>query len=301
VVPVLHLRLRRLAVGLPREEALEVAAVDVGLRVVVRLVEEVAAREGEFLAPLVDVVQADAVAGRDSVHIADHEIPGRGASRRPGAPASAATVASASAAPATSGGSRGDHPGQILLREVQLVDVVRQAEDRDATLVVEDIDVAVGPVAIVGAVACGDLAEGPGAESGLGDDVDGLDLLAVVEARELGLLALLVEDLDAGDDIRRKVLQRQVDIAVEKLPAVDQHLLHLLALRLDRAALDDDARHLGQQLLGRASLQHLERFGIVDQAVAPLYGACGAGRDLDGIHRLDIRPHADRHVGLFPG
>ena len=106
-----------------------------------------------------------------------------------------------------------------------------------------------------------------------GDDIERLVALAVVHARKFGRVGEFVVDLHAVDGLGRKRLDGRGDILAEELLAVDEDLLHRLALRLDRAVGDGDAGHLLQQPFDIGVGHDLERSGIVAHRVALLRGA----------------------------
>lgn len=91
------------------------------------------------------------------------------------------------------------------------------------------------------------LAEYGGFHLVVGDDVDRLVAVAVVDARKFGLIAQFVEHLHRLHRLGGQGLDGRGHVVAEKLAAVDEDLLHRLALRLDAAAVHRDAGHLGQQ------------------------------------------------------
>src|SRR5690606_11610640 len=115
----------------------------------------------------------------------------------------AATADSASAAGKSA--TAAHESKQVLEGEILLIDVVRKANRREATVSIEDVDVAAGDIALVGTVAAVDFPELTVTHAGAGDDVDRLLGVSVVEAGELGLVTLAIEYLDALDDVRRNV------------------------------------------------------------------------------------------------
>ena len=115
------------------------------------------------------------------------------------------------------------------------------------------------------------------------DDVDGLVSLAVIHTRELGIVAQLVVYLDALHGLRRQRLDCRRYILAEELLAVDEDLLDLLALSLDRAVGDGYARHLLQQSLHIGVGRNLEGIGIIAHRIALLRGAYGLDLLNDGL------------------
>ena len=121
------------------------------------------------------------------------------------------------------------------------------------------------------------------------NDVEGLVALAVVHARKFGRVAQLVIDLHTVHGLRRKRLDGRRHVLAEELLAVDENLLDLLALRLDRTVRHGDAGHLLQQPLDVGVVGDLEGSGVVTYRIALLRGAQRLGL-------LDDR--FDLHAGL---
>src|SRR5262249_45455327 len=133
-------------------------------------------------------------------------------------------------------------------REVALVDVVGEADQREPRRAAQHRVVAAALVAVAVAVAAVDLAA-----RRLLDPTDAAHRLlppAVGAAAERGLVGGAVVDLDAAHALGRQVAHRRGRVAAEERPAVHQPLLHVLAVRLDLAVLHGHARHLLPQLLG---------------------------------------------------
>src|SRR5690606_26960669 len=140
---------------------------------------------------------------------------------------------------------------QVLRAEVLLVDVVGQADDRDAARSVEDVDGSSGHVTLRRAVATVDPAELPVLHAGASNDVDRLFSFPVAETRKPRLIAFPVVYLNLFDDFSREVTQRRHRIVAEKLLTVYEHPADLLSVRLHGAVLDHYAGHLGDKVLGR--------------------------------------------------
>ena len=243
------------------------------------VVEEVAALERDLvaLAPRVGVVHADGINPRDTRLRAHHVL--------------------AHAPTGTAAARRTRDAEDILEREVLLVDVVEQADDGDTAVAAEDVGVAADDVLVRGAglgvgfisIAAVELAELALTHVLVRHDVDGLVALAVVHAREFGRIAQLVEDLDALHGLGRQRLDGRRDILAEKLLAVDEDFLHLLALGLDRAVGNRDTGHLLEQTLDVGIGRDLEGAGVVAQRIAPLRGP-------ERLRLLDHRGYL--HTGL---
>ncbi len=129
-----------------------------------------------------------------------------------------------------------------------------------------------------GAVALGPAAHHgppklPVAKRGLGDDIQRLLRVAVVETRKTALFALLVKYLDPVDGIGGQVFEHRVGVGAEEWLAIYEHLLHLLALRLGFArGIDRDARHLANEVAGRGVGVSFEGFRVEAGGVAALHG-----------------------------
>ncbi len=294
MVVVLRTRIARLVIVLaagllPRfvEEFVAVAAV----------VEKVARRQVHVIAPAprIAVIDPHRLYGRDAVHRPDQE---------------ASYAASAAAAHSAAFGRAApgiDHTENILEGEVLLVQVVGQSDDGDAAVPLENIHVASGR--IVGRIAVSgiELTELSATLPFGGDDVQRLVALAVVESRELRLIAQLVEYLHALDHFGRQVLDRGAHVVAEKLLAVHKDLLDLFALRLHRTVGGDhDTRHLGQQALGIGIHGHLEGRGVVHHRIALLRSAHGGSFQHHGIDPVVGKPQSDltefhlRRIHLHP-
>ena len=243
----------------------------------VRVVEEVTAEERHLItaAPRVGVIDAEGVHARHAALRPNHVL--------------------THAAPRTSAARTARDTHDVLEREVLLVDVVEESDDRDAAVAVEQIDVAARHVLVarlglrigIVTVAGVELAELPLPHVLVRDDVDGLIALAVVHARELGRIGEFVVDLDVLHRLGRQRLDGRGHVLAEKLLAIDEDLLDLLALRLDRAVGHRDAGHLLQEPFDIGVARNLERIGIVAHRIAALRGA----------HRLDLLDHGlDLHA-----
>ena len=93
-------------------------------------------------------------------------------------------------------------------------------------------------------------------------------LVAVLDTRDAGLVALLVVELHILDDAHRQVLQRRLHIAQHKLLTVDQNLLNGLAVDGDITVLIDfGTRHTLDELLDGRALWRAEGIGVINQRV----------------------------------
>ena len=243
-------------------------------------VEKIAALKRHLipLAPRVGIVQAEGVDLRHAAlrtgHVGTHAAAGRAAR----------------------------NAEDVLEREILLVDVVEQRQQRETAVAVEDVDVAAriilefGLGSGVGVVAEGgvELAELAAAHVLARNDVDGLVAFAVVHARKFGVVAQFVVDLDAVYGFGRQRLDGRSDVVAEELLAVDEDLFDLLALRFDRTVGHGDARHLLEQPLHVGVGRNLEGAGIVAHRVAFLRRAQRLGLLHHGGDLLGRRHH--RHL-----
>ena len=139
------------------------------------------------------------------------------------------------------------------------------------------------PVAVVGACAGLDVAEGADGVLLLQTHVHHVALVVHVALHHLRELAFAVEHLDLVHRVGRQVLERCLGVALEEVAAVDQQVVNLLAVHLDLAVLVQlGAWQLAYQGIEHRPLGQVEGVGIVDDGVAT-------------HHHLDFRPR-NRHL-----
>lgn len=269
-----------------RSEGLSVALAGVA---VVGAVEEVAGRDLSLRAPVVAVIDADGLHRRDAVQRADHEAVVRAFPARPVRRAE-----------------------NVLEREVLAADVVRQADHRDAAVVVENVDIAAPDVLVRNAVGAVEAAEGAPPLVGKRHDVERRVPFAGVDARELRLVALRVVDVDALDHVGRNVADGRHHVVAEELASVDVDALHGAPLGFDAAVGDLQSGHLRDQRFGVGAERDLVGRGAVGERVAAhrrterrgfdghLVDGFGAGREPQRIEpdgcRADPQVAAQRVV-----
>ena len=231
------------------------------------IVEEIAALERHLiaLAPGIGIVQTDGVDLGHTILRAGH------------------VLAHAAAASASRTARNAEN---ILEREVLLVHVVEQSNQRHAAVAREDVDVSarnilvpvfglrVGIVSVTGI----DLSELSLAHAGLRNDIERLVALAVIHARKFGGIRELVVDLHTVHGLGRQRLDGRRNVLAEKLLAVDKNLLDLFALGFHRTVGDGDAGHLLQKPLDIGIVRNLEGSGVVAHRIALLRRT----------HRLDL-------------
>ena len=116
------------------------------------------------------------------------------------------------------------------------------------------------------------------------------------------MVAAGIEDLHLIDHFGGKVSQRCIGVVAEERPAVHQHTLYVLTLRLDAAIDDRHAGHLLYQIVGVSILVDLEGISIELRRVAFLQHGDDAFRDhdvfgLDSAGRQTNGAHAHRSIG----
>ena len=259
-----------------------------GLVLRIGIVEEIAALERHLVAfaPCVGVVDADGVHRRHAALRTHHVL---------------SDTAAAAAA-----GTR--YAEDVLEREILLVDIIEQADDRHAAVAAEDIGITAYDIFVFGlglgigivTVTGIQFTELSLPHVGMGDDVERLITLAVVHAREFGGVAQFVVDLDAVDSLCRQRLDGRRHVLAEKFLAVDENLFDRLALCLDRTVAHGDARHLLEQAFDVGIVGDLERPGVIAYRIALLGGAERLGLLDDGFD-LHARPEFDLADVLFGG
>ena len=149
-----------------------------------------------------------------------------------------------------------------------LVLVVHVAHHHQAHLVGEAAGHAARGVAVLGTAGQVEVGHVAAVHTFLNSKVEHGLLIAVLNAGDAGLVALLVVELHVLDDVHGQVLQRRLDVAEHELLAVEQNLLHLLAVHGDVAVLVDlGARHALDQLLDGRALGRSVGFGVEHQRV----------------------------------
>ena len=181
---------------------------------------------------------------------------------------------------------------QIFEREVLTVDVVEESQYGQLLFIVERIEISSCQVFRVerGVVCFGlpaqariELSELSVAHLLFGYEVDCLVAVAIVNAREFGLVAQLVKYLDLVDNLGRNGLDSHRYIFTEELVAINKYLLHLLSLHLDFTLFNHNTRHFREQFLGFGIFGCLEGVGVVYQGVGILRCA-----ELNGLLHYDI-------------
>ena len=129
---------------------------------------------------------------------------------------------------------------------------------------------------------------------GLDGKVDDRLLLAVVDAGEFGLLALLVDDLDLLDELGGDVLGGQLGVVQEEGLAVDGYLGDGLAVGGDGAVLVHlHAGKLLEQVLQHVVVGGLERGGVEFNRVLLDDDGVADGGYARGVQRLLVNLHLD--------
>ena len=117
-------------------------------------------------------------------------------------------------------------------------------------------------------------------------------LVAVLNAGDTCLVALLVVELHGLDNADGYVLERRLHVAEHELLAVQQNLLHHLAIDRDVAVVVDlGTRYALDKLLNRRALRRAVSIGVIDQRVLLHDDLCGTAR----YHRLAQHDCVRRH------
>ncbi len=164
-----------------------------------------------------------------------------------------------------------------------VVDVVCRAIERDTRALGEACRENASRIPVLGSVSKVDVVHPRGFQLLLGRDVEHGGLLAVVDTRLLGIVALLVVCLYLADPVDRQVLHRDFRVALEEVLTVDEKLGDRLSVPGDGTVV----RHLhARQLLHQGFECRAHRGavggGIVDRRVLLLLHAGRSGRD-DGL------------------
>ena len=242
MVPVLHGVFLILTIGHSGQYRFKIFSVSLLLGQVVRLVKEVTTGHLPFFAPLVNVVQTESIGRSYSSQGSYHEIGSISSSRSSRLSSTASSTTTTSSSTVT---SRHD-TSQIFLRKVLLIYIVRHAQHRNTPVIIKKVEIPVHFITVVCTISTRNFTKCPLTETALRHDINRLYFLTVIKSGKFGLLAFLVEHLNAGYHIRWQVLDGQIHVAVKEFLSVYQYFLHLLSLCLNRTAFYHDSRHLGQ-------------------------------------------------------
>ena len=126
----------------------------------------------------------------------------------------------------------------------------------------------------------------------LDSEVEHRLLVAVFDACDACLVALLVVELHVLDDGDGQVLQRRFRIAEHELLAVDEDFLYLLTVDGDVAILVHlGTGHAFNQLFYRRALRGAISLRTIDQRVFPNDYGCSAPRDDGFLQHHALRRH----------
>ena len=242
------------------------------------------------------------------VHVAVEEGPGAVQAAHPGGrdavSAAPAALAAAHAPAAAGAAAHGLHHAAGQVVEAAVVGVVgveneaqlglfRELAHHEGALVPPVIEV-VGRLREVVAAAEHRIAEHAVHHALLHGQVDDVFLVAVVDAGEFGLLGFLLDHLDLLDDLRRKVLRRDLRVVEEEGLAVDGDLGDGLAVgRNIPAFIHFHARELLQELFQGVIVGGHERGGIVLDRVFLDDDGVADGGDARGVQHLAVLLHPD--------
>ncbi len=124
------------------------------------------------------------------------------------------------------------------------------------------------------------------------NNIESLHRLAVVESRELGLVAHFVEDLNFCNCVRRQVSQRQRRIAAEEGFSVDKDLLDRFPLSRHGPIRHNNSRQFADKVFRKRVWIRLEGSCVELGGVCPLHSR--GRRSLD-IHFTQLNRHLHHH------
>ena len=168
-------------------------------------------------------------------------------------------------------------PARILLL------IVEVSKEHDARLVGKTAGHAARGIALLRAAGKVEIGHISSVHAFLDAEVEHGLLLSVFDAGDACLVALLVVELQVLDDAHGDVLQGSLHVAEHELLAVEQYLLHLLAVDGDVAILVYfcTGNTLDEFLDGRA-LRRAEGLGVIHDGVLSHDDLCGPSGD-DGL------------------
>ena len=183
----------------------------------------------------------------------------------------------------------------VIQRKTLVIHIVARGQYGPPLVGIENIGRHTGRVAVVGTVTGISLPENTVAHPVLGHDINGLDAFAVVETRELRLVALVVKDLNTGNHVGRKRLQRHGRVVGKKLFPVHINLPQRLTMHLDRTVvIGRHPRHLLEQVLARGIGVGLESRRIVLQRIPLNHRHRCLGRHRYRLGHLRLRRQTNR-------
>ena len=117
-------------------------------------------------------------------------------------------------------------------------------------------------------------------------------LVAVLDTRDAGLVALLIIELHILDNRDGQILQRRLCVAEHKLLTIDKDFLHLLAINGDITVfIDLRTRHTLDQFLDGGALRCAVGVGVEDEGVFLDDHLCSATRDNGLLEQDALRRH----------
>ena len=162
-------------------------------------------------------------------------------------------------------------------REAHVVDIVGAREEHHLHIVLHHSPHATTSIAMLGTRSQVEVEHEAVVHTFLNTEVEHRLFLTILDTRDTGQIALLVVGTDALDDVRRQVLEGRLRIARHKLLTIDEDLLDLLTIDLDRSILADlSSGETLDQLLDHRSLGRAIRARVIDKGI-------GLERDLRGM------------------
>ena len=160
-------------------------------------------------------------------------------------------------------------PASIVLLIVQIT------HQHKARLVGETAPHTARSIAMVGAARQVDVGHISAIHALLDGEVEHSLLVAVLDACNTGLVALLVIELHILNDAHRQILQSRLHIAQHELLAVEQNLFNLLAVDGDVAVfVDFCSRHSLDEFFDGRTFRCSIGVGVINQRVFPDNNLC---------------------------
>ena len=286
MVAVDRRRCVELAIALTCNRWRDVLPIELRLTRIVGVVEEVA-RRNVRASNDVRVVHAECISGADAPLLTREEI--REAASTAATKAAATHARHRNAARGT--GKARHHTSHhaatarctenVLKGKVLLVHVVRQTQHRDSLRLAEVVERNTGIVAVVETIPTIGATKRATAPVLLRRDVHRLLRVAIVEATKHRQVTTAVEHLHTINHVGRQVLERRRRIITKEFTSVNRNATKLLALRLDGAIFNRDARHLLYKVFGACVRIRLKGRCIVFGGVTFDFDADSHAFDID--------------------
>ena len=152
-----------------------------------------------------------------------------------------------------------DYAQNIINSKVLLIDIVGHADNREASLIVEDIQARSDIVFIIKPILRRKLSEHPVIHSTTGYQINCLVSFTIIDTTKFRLVTQLIKHLYLINSFCWKVFDCSGHIASKKLFAINQNFLYRFTLCSHGTILNANTRHFFQQVLGHSILCHFIR------------------------------------------